>query len=106
MSSYFVDVVDEDSFYENLLLGVTRVLESNPCVKKIELERKNACDRSLISAWEQKHCCLLTEDLRNFYTSTDGFVLTWSLEIAGPIIYLNIYRSFNNFFFFYYSINR
>ncbi|KAL7287925.1 hypothetical protein TKK_0017985 [Trichogramma kaykai] len=81
--SFFVDVVSEDSFYENLTLGATKLLEANPCVKNVQLERRGACDRLALSSWEQKHCCLLTEDLRNFYTSTDGFLLTWSLEIAG-----------------------
>ncbi|OXU20379.1 hypothetical protein TSAR_007370 [Trichomalopsis sarcophagae] len=81
--SFFVDMVSEDSFYENLTLGVSRLLEANPCVKNVQLERRGACDRAALSTWEQKHCCLLTEDLRNFYTSTDGFLLTWSLEISG-----------------------
>ncbi|XP_058795657.1 tubulin polyglutamylase complex subunit 2 [Phymastichus coffea] len=81
--SFFVDIVSEDSFYENLMLGVSKLLEANPCVKNVQLERRGACDRAALSTWEQKHCCLLTEDLRNFYASTDGFLLTWSLEISG-----------------------
>ena len=81
--SFFVDVVTEDSFYENLTLGVTKILENIPCVKNVQLERRSGCDRTIISNWEQRHCCLLTEDLRNFYMSTDGFLLTWNFEIAG-----------------------
>ena len=81
--SFFVDIVSEDAFFENLTLGVSRQLEASPCVRNVQLERRGACDRASLSTWEQKHCCLLTEDLRNFYTSTDGFLLTWSLDIAG-----------------------
>ncbi|XP_011505911.1 PREDICTED: tubulin polyglutamylase complex subunit 2 [Ceratosolen solmsi marchali] len=81
--SFFVDIMSEDSFYENLTLGILKHLEANPCIKNVQLERRNACDRSVLLAWEQKHCCLLTEELRNFYGSTDGFLLTWNLEIAG-----------------------
>lgn len=98
--SFFVDIVSEDSFYENLTLGVSKLLEVNPCVKNVQLERRGACDRAALSTWEQKHCCLLTEDLRNFYTSTDGFLLTWSLEISG-FFYLFVYMVCRVFFFGY-----
>ncbi|XP_057326167.1 tubulin polyglutamylase complex subunit 2 [Microplitis mediator] len=81
--SFFVDIVTEDSFYENLTLGVVKLLEASPCVKNVKVERRSACERSAISSWEQKHCCLLPDDLKRFYASTDGFSLTWSLDIAG-----------------------
>lgn len=81
--SFFVDIVTEDSFYENLTLGVVRILEGTPCVKNVRIERRNGCEAGAITSWEQRHCCALPEDVRNFYTSVDGFLLSWSLEIAG-----------------------
>lgn len=36
---FMVDKVSEDSFYENLLLGVSKVLEKNPCISKLTLKR-------------------------------------------------------------------
>ncbi|XP_078407463.1 tubulin polyglutamylase complex subunit 2 isoform X2 [Cetorhinus maximus] len=30
-----------------------------------------------------KNCCLLPEDLRNFYQMTDGFLMTWSIKFDG-----------------------
>lgn len=81
--SFFVDIVTEDSFYENLTLGVVRILENSPCVRNVKVERRNACERSALSTWEQRHCCLLPEDLKSFYASIDGFQLTWSLDISG-----------------------
>ncbi|XP_015126950.1 tubulin polyglutamylase complex subunit 2 [Diachasma alloeum] len=81
--SFFVDIVTEDSFYENLTLGVVKLLEASPCVRHVKVERRSACDRSALSSWEQRHCCLLPEDLKSFYASIDGFSLTWSLDIAG-----------------------
>lgn len=36
---FVVDKVSEDSFYENLLLGLSRVLEKSPCVSKVTLKR-------------------------------------------------------------------
>nr|XP_012225269.1 PREDICTED: tubulin polyglutamylase complex subunit 2 [Linepithema humile] len=81
--SFFVDIVTEDSFYENLTLGVVKILESSPCVKNVRIERRNGCEPGAITSWEQRHCCALPEDIRNFYASIDGFLLQWNLEIAG-----------------------
>ncbi|XP_012287821.1 tubulin polyglutamylase complex subunit 2 [Orussus abietinus] len=81
--SFFVDIVTEDSFYENLTLGVVKILENSPCVRNVLVERRNACDRNSLTSWEQRHCCVLPDDLRNFYSSIDGFLLTWSFEVAG-----------------------
>lgn len=83
--SFFVDIVTEDSFYENLTLGIMKVLEDSPCVKNVRIERRNGCDSGVIVNWEQRHCCVLPEDIRNFYISIDGFLLQWNLEIAGII---------------------
>ncbi|XP_049964447.1 tubulin polyglutamylase complex subunit 2 [Schistocerca serialis cubense] len=84
--AFVVDVVSEDSFYENLTLGLIRLLESRPGVKDVSLERRLPCERALLGAWEQRHCCALPADLRHFYASTDGFLLTWSYEYAGEVL--------------------
>ncbi|XP_029171763.1 tubulin polyglutamylase complex subunit 2 [Nylanderia fulva] len=81
--SFFVDIVTEDSFYENLTLGVVKILENSPCVRNVRIERRNGCELGAINNWEQRHCCTLPEDVRNFYASIDGFLLQWNLEIAG-----------------------
>ncbi|XP_020706197.2 tubulin polyglutamylase complex subunit 2 [Athalia rosae] len=81
--SFFVDIVTEDSFYENLTLGIIKILEGTPCVKNVQVERRLGCDRSALATWEQRHCCVFPDDLRNFYASVDGFLLTWSFEISG-----------------------
>lgn len=83
--SFFVDVVTEDSFYENLTLGVVKILENSPCVRNVRIERRNGCELGAINSWEQRHCCALPEDVRNFYASIDGFLLQWNLEIAGNL---------------------
>ncbi|XP_046734308.1 tubulin polyglutamylase complex subunit 2 [Diprion similis] len=81
--SFFVDIVTEDSFYENLTLGIVKILEGTPCVKNVQVDRRPGCDRNALVSWEQRHCCVMPDDLRNFYASIDGFLLTWSLEISG-----------------------
>ena len=57
--------------------------ESTPGVQGVELEKRLPCERMLLTAWEQRHCCTLPEDMRQFYTSTDGFRLIWNYEYAG-----------------------
>lgn len=84
--SFFVDIVTEDSFYENLTLGVVKILESFPYVKNVRVDRRNGCETTVINSWEQRHCCTLPEDVKNFYASIDGFLLQWNLEIAGKIL--------------------
>ncbi|XP_076675050.1 tubulin polyglutamylase complex subunit 2 [Andrena cerasifolii] len=81
--SIFVDVVTEDSFYENLTLGVVKILENLPYVKDVRVDRRNGCEGLAIANWEQRHSCTFPEDVRNFYASIDGFQLLWNLEIAG-----------------------
>uniref|UniRef100_A0A1B6LEW4 Knr4/Smi1-like domain-containing protein n=1 Tax=Graphocephala atropunctata TaxID=36148 RepID=A0A1B6LEW4_9HEMI len=84
--TFVVDVVSEDSFYENICLGLTKLLENTPGVQGIELEKRLPCERMLISSWEQRHLCSLPEDLRQFYSSTDGFRLIWNFEYAGEVL--------------------
>jgi hypothetical protein len=57
--------------------------ESTPGVQEVELEKRLPCERMLLTAWEQRHCCTLPEDLRQFYMSADGFKLIWNYEYAG-----------------------
>ncbi|XP_029037270.1 tubulin polyglutamylase complex subunit 2 [Osmia bicornis bicornis] len=81
--SFYVDIVTEDSFYENLTLGVVKILESLAYIKNVRIDRRNGCESTTITNWEQRHCCVLPEDVKNFYVSIDGFLLQWNLEIAG-----------------------
>ncbi|XP_044073373.1 tubulin polyglutamylase complex subunit 2 [Siniperca chuatsi] len=71
---------------ERLTLGITRILESMPGVVDVRfVEREPAEKRSLLS-WEQKNTCILPEDLRDFYLTTDGFTLTWSVKLDNECV--------------------
>ncbi|XP_021935307.1 tubulin polyglutamylase complex subunit 2 isoform X2 [Zootermopsis nevadensis] len=60
--------------------------ESTPGIREVELEKRLPCERMLLTAWEQRHCCTLPEDMRHFYLSTDGFKLIWNYEYAGEVL--------------------
>ncbi|XP_017278426.1 tubulin polyglutamylase complex subunit 2 isoform X2 [Kryptolebias marmoratus] len=73
-------------FAERLTLGITQILENMPGVVDVRfVEREPAEKRSLLS-WEQKNTCILPEDLRDFYLTTDGFTLTWSVKLDNECV--------------------
>lgn len=74
------------SLLDQMNVGVVNYIEKKTGVCKVDLESRKPADRSLILAWESKNTCFLPEDLKNFYLTTDGFQLTWSVKIDnGPI---------------------
>ncbi|KAJ3645205.1 hypothetical protein Zmor_022884 [Zophobas morio] len=75
---FIVDKVSEDSFYENLLIGLPKALEKLPSVSDLSLERFSPVQHNNICAWEQKHGVLLPEDLRSFYASSNGLLYTYN----------------------------
>ncbi|XP_069780224.1 tubulin polyglutamylase complex subunit 2 isoform X2 [Narcine bancroftii] len=58
-------------------------LKSRPGITEVRYVEKEPAERHMIVSWEQKNCCSLPEDLRNFYLMTDGFLLTWSVKFDG-----------------------
>ncbi|XP_026286940.1 tubulin polyglutamylase complex subunit 2 [Frankliniella occidentalis] len=87
-----VDITCQDAFYENLTLGLVKLLTQTPGVQDVRLDKRTPCERLLLSSWEQRHCCALPDDLRQFYLSSDGFSLTWNYQNAGQLIPLGHMR--------------
>ncbi|KAJ8954083.1 hypothetical protein NQ318_004388 [Aromia moschata] len=77
---FVVDKVSEDSFYENLLLGISKVLEKSPCVSNLYLKRFHGVRQIDIRSWEHNNGVILPEDLRAFYSSTNGFSYTYDFS--------------------------
>ncbi|KAH3834213.1 tubulin polyglutamylase complex subunit 2-like isoform X2 [Dreissena polymorpha] len=74
------------NLFEQMNVGILKYLEKKTGVCKLELEPRKPSDRSALLAWEQKNTVFLPEDLKNFYMTSDGFLLTWSVKIDnGPI---------------------
>ncbi|KAL3290274.1 hypothetical protein HHI36_023622 [Cryptolaemus montrouzieri] len=74
---FVVDKVSEDSFYENLLLGLPKIMEEFPNVTDTYLDRASPVPHNIICGWEQKNSVLLPEDLRSFYGSADGILYSY-----------------------------
>ncbi|XP_044148555.1 tubulin polyglutamylase complex subunit 2 [Bufo gargarizans] len=66
---------------EKITLGISKILESSPGVTEVKIGEMTPAERHTIVSWEQKHSCLLPEDLKNFYLMTDGFHMSWSVKL-------------------------
>lgn len=66
------------------------ILENVPRIRNVIIYKKQACERLLLNSWEQRHCCILPQDLKEFYLSTDGLKLVWSYEYSRKLHYLCI----------------
>ncbi|XP_029947170.1 tubulin polyglutamylase complex subunit 2 [Salarias fasciatus] len=71
---------------ERLTLGITRILESMPGVVDVRFAERDPAEKRSLLTWEQKNTCILPEDLRDFYLTTDGFTLTWSVKLDDECV--------------------
>lgn len=80
----------EDEFYINLTLGLLKVLNNIPRVMSVILHKQQPCERSQVTAWEQRHNVYLPDDMKRFYLSTDGFVLYWNYHYSRKVYFNSI----------------
>lgn len=72
----------EDAFYENLTLGLLKLLNDTPRITDVTLTKRQPCERAQVATWEQRHNVYLADDMKRFYLSTDGFTLHWSYQYS------------------------
>lgn len=75
----------ESAFYDNLTLGLLRLLANTPRIANVTLDKRPPCERAHVSTWEQRHNVYLPDDMKRFYLSTDGFTLHWSYQYSRNI---------------------
>lgn len=73
----------DDAFYENLTLGLIKVLSNIPRITNINYDKRNPAERNSVIAWESRHNVNLPVDMKSFYLCTDGFCLFWSYEYSA-----------------------
>nr|XP_020448265.1 tubulin polyglutamylase complex subunit 2 isoform X3 [Monopterus albus] len=71
---------------ERLTLGIIRILENMPGVVDVRFADGEPAEKRSLLSWEQKNTCILPEDLRDFYLTTDGFTLTWSVKLDNECV--------------------
>ena len=68
---------------DRMTLGVVRTLENKPGVCDVRFLDKEPAQKSAIYSWEQKNMCALPNDLKDFYMTTDGISIQWSIKFDG-----------------------
>ncbi|XP_065059602.1 tubulin polyglutamylase complex subunit 2-like [Rhopilema esculentum] len=71
---------------EKITLGILKSLEQQPGVTNVKMMDLKPADQSVIDAWEQKYMCKLPMELKNFYLTTDGMLIQWSITFKGSIM--------------------
>lgn len=71
---------------ERLTLGIIRILENMPGVADVKFAEREPADKRSLLSWEQRNTCILPEDLRDFYLTTDGFTLHWSVKLDNESV--------------------
>lgn len=79
----------EDAFYENLTLGIMKILNNIPRITNVVLEKRQPCERAHVATWEQRHNVYLPDDMKRFYLSTDGFTLHWCYQYSRKSVTIN-----------------
>lgn len=54
---------------------------------EVSLSNFSPSERHKVIAWEQKNTCMLPDDLKNFYLTTNGLLLTWKVNVEGKLNY-------------------
>ncbi|XP_070542797.1 tubulin polyglutamylase complex subunit 2-like isoform X1 [Ptychodera flava] len=66
--------------FDRLTMGIVRSLEKRPGVRDVRLRDRKPAERHIIVSWEQKNSCMLPDDLKRFYLTTDGMLLQWNIK--------------------------
>lgn len=71
------------SYIEQLTINVVKYLDNKNGVSQVKNETKCPAEKPAVLMWEQKNSLLLPDDLKSFYLTSNGFHLTWSVQIEG-----------------------
>ncbi|XP_064609475.1 tubulin polyglutamylase complex subunit 2-like [Liolophura sinensis] len=70
---------------QQLTLGVVETIDSKPGVFNVKHDALTPADRHTVLSWEQKNITNLPDDLKQFYLTSDGLRITWSVKLdSGP----------------------
>ena len=71
--------------YDRISLGIVRSLEKRTGVTDVKLLDRKPADPSQLFDWEEEHGCVMPEELKSFYITTDGLLLCWSVKFNGSV---------------------
>ncbi|XP_067948680.1 tubulin polyglutamylase complex subunit 2-like [Watersipora subatra] len=71
---------------ERLTLGVSQSLGKRQGICDVTIDQKGTVDLATINHWESTHCCTLPSDIKHFYSTTNGFLLTWKVKVKDELL--------------------
>jgi len=71
------------SYIEQMTINVVKYLQNKNGICQVKNDIKFPSEKPAVLMWEQKNSLLLPEDLKSFYLTSNGFHLTWSVQIDG-----------------------
>ncbi|KAK3729044.1 hypothetical protein RRG08_005417 [Elysia crispata] len=74
------------NYLEKMTICIVSYLEKKSGVCQVKNDVKIPSERAAILMWEQKHSLLMPEDLKNFFMTSNGFHLTWSVKMENSTI--------------------
>ncbi|XP_078616408.1 tubulin polyglutamylase complex subunit 2-like [Branchiostoma floridae x Branchiostoma japonicum] len=80
--------VSPKEVFDRLTFGVVKSLEKKKGVLDIHVEERKPAERHLVVSWEQKHSCILPEDVKNFYLTMNGLLMTWKIKFDEVLMRL------------------
>lgn len=78
----------EDEFYNNLTLNLIQFLSNIQRITSVTLHKQQPSERTALATWEQRHNVYLSDDMKRFYLSTDGFTLHWCYQYAREFFFI------------------
>ncbi|GFO31556.1 tubulin polyglutamylase complex subunit 2-like [Plakobranchus ocellatus] len=81
-----MDGVKPKNLLEKMTICIVSYLEKKTGVCQVKNDVKAPAERAAILMWEQKHSLLMPEDLKNFFMTSNGFHLTWSVKMENSTI--------------------
>eukprot|EP00794_Sanderia_malayensis_P009848 gene9848-10858_t len=71
---------------ERITLGVIKVLEHQVGITDVKMLDRKPAEPDVIFKWEQKNMCKLPAEIKNFYLTTDGLMIHWSVTCQGKVM--------------------
>ncbi|XP_031551944.1 tubulin polyglutamylase complex subunit 2-like [Actinia tenebrosa] len=69
--------------FNKMTLGVVRSLENRPGVTEVRLLDRKPAAKSIIDTWEQSNMCILPQDIRSFFLTSNGLLIQWCVKFGG-----------------------
>lgn len=66
-----------------LTMGLIDWLKFHPNVTSVKVSDFKRAEKSDFVSWEQKHMCILPDDLKAFYSTLNGVSLSWSISMTN-----------------------